>query len=171
LLLTLNPYYQTMNPPDSYTLLGLKITSRPFYHLQFPELVLAYRANYLMYYMNSDWSNWNMFEIRLKQWIAPDVRALVELNGYHLTLETPGSIGWYVYLDNQKVIQMIMNSPYYASLSDEELLNIMRNFHGPPVIREAMLLCVNVDRLAVLENLLWLEHQRPDYLAWLEGLD
>ena len=160
-----------MNPPDSYTLLGLKITSRPFYHLQFPELVMAYRANYLTYYMTGDLPKWDLFHIRLKQWVAPEICARVEINGYYLALETPGSIGWYVYLDNQKVIQAIMNASYYASLSDEEVLNILRNFHGSPVIREAMLLLIDVDRLAVLENLLWLEHQRPDYLAWLEGLD
>ena len=160
-----------MNPPDSYVLLGLKITSRPFYHLQYPELVLAYRANYIMYYMNGDWPNWNLFEVRLKQWIIPEIRSKVEQDGYQLVFEKPRSIGWYIYLGNELVIQAVMNAAYYASLSDEDLLNVMRTFHGQPVVREAMLLCVDVDRLAVLENLLWWEHQKPDYLAWLEGLD
>jgi hypothetical protein len=95
----------------------------------------------------------------------------IETNGYQLVFEPPNSVMWYVLLNNQRVMQAILNGFEYASLSDEDLLKILSDFRGPPVIRDAMLFFVDRDRVAVLENRLWLQRERPDYLAWLEGLD
>jgi len=160
-----------MDPHDPYSAQGLALTLKPLYLLQFPELILAYRAAYLEYYRNGFLAEWNLFVARLHQHINPVILPLIEHNGYQLAFEPPNSIMWYILLHNQKVIQACTEAPMYAAMSDEDLLNVLREFRGAPIIREAMMSHVDKDRLATLQHKIWWERDRPDFLAWLEGLD
>ena len=160
-----------MNPYDSYSSQGLAFAAKPLYLLQFPELVLAYRASYLEYYSRGFLDEWNLFRARLYQNVNPTILPLIEHNGYQLTLEPPNSIMWYILLHNQKIIQACMDAAAYAAMSDEDLLKVLREYRGPPIIREAMMSHVDRDRLAALQQKIWWEREQPDFLAWLEGLD
>ena len=160
-----------MNPYDSYSSQGLAFAAKPLYLLQFPELVLAYRASYLEYYNRGFVDEWNLFRARLYQNVNPTILPLIEHNGYQLTLEPPNSIMWYILLHNQKIIQACMDAAAYAAMSDEDLLKVLREFRGSPIVREAMMSHVDRDRLAALQQKIWWEREQPDFLAWLEGLD
>jgi len=160
-----------MSYSDNYIPQGLAFASKPLYLLQFPELVLAYRASYLEYYMKGVPDVWNLFVARLHQYVNPIILPLVEYNGHQLAFEPPNSITWYILLNNQKVMQACVDAPNYAKMSDTDLLNLLRQFRGPPIVRDAMMSHVDRDRLATLQQQIWWEREQPDFLAWLEGLD
>jgi hypothetical protein len=103
--------------------------------------------------------------------VNPTILPLIEHNGYQLAFEPPNSIMWYILLNNHKVIRACIDAINYAAMSDEDLLNVLRTFHGPPIIRDAMMSQVDSDRLATLQQQIWWEREQPDFLAWLEGLD
>jgi hypothetical protein len=156
---------------DSYIAQGLAFASKPLYVLQFPELVMAYRASYLEYYTTGFFDIWNLFVARLHKHVNPVIVPLIEHNGYQLSLEPPNTIMWYILLHNQKVIQACTDAANYAKMSDEDLLKVLREYHGPPIVREAMMSHIDRDRLATLQQKIWWERHQPDFLAWLEGLD
>ena len=160
-----------MNHSDRYTILGLEFCSKPLYNLQVPELIIAYRANYITYYMTGFYENWKLFRSRLHFCIDPMSFDLIESNGYQLVFETPNSVSWHLLLLNDRIIRACIDSLQYATMSDEELIGVLVSFKGPPVVREAMMFYIDKDRLAVLEHQVWWRRERPDFLAWLEGLD
>lgn len=85
-----NPSYQIspMNP-DRYVILGLEFCSKPMYNLSASELMIAYRANYLAYYVAGFHENWNLFLRRLQFCVDPLSFEIIERNGYQLTLRRP----------------------------------------------------------------------------------
>jgi len=156
---------------DPYIVQGLAFALKPLNVLQFPELVLAYRAAYLEHYSKGFLTEWNLFVARLHQYVNPVILPFIEHNGNQLVYEPPNSVMWYILLHNQKVIQACMDAAAYAAMSDEDLLKVLREYCGPPIVREAMMSHVDRDRLAALQQKIWWEREQPDFLAWLEGLD
>jgi hypothetical protein len=96
---------------------------------------------------------------------------LIEINGYQLVFETPNSVSWHMLLLNDRIIRACIDAIEYAKMSDKDLIGVLSAFKGPPVVREAMMMYIDKDRLAVLEHQVWWQRTQPDFLAWLEGLD
>lgn len=160
-----------MNYPDRYVTLGLEFCSKPMYNLTGPEQMIAYRANYITYYITGLHENWNLFERRLKFFVDSMAFDIICSNGYQLVFTTPDSVTWHLLLLNPRIIQACADALHYATMSDQDLIEVLCAFKGPRVVREAMMFYIDKDRLAVLEHQVWWRQQKPDFLAWLEGLD
>jgi len=157
--------------PDRYVILGLEFCSKPMYNLSGPEQMIAYRANYIAYYVAGFHENWNLFLRRLQFCVDPLSFEIIERNGYQLVFTTPNSVTWHLLLLNPRIIQACADALHYAKMSDEDLLGVLSTFKGPRVVRDAMMFYIDKDRLAVLEHQVWWRQQKHDFLAWLEGLD